>query len=196
MKIKATIATMLGMTLAIAGATTAEAAPPTECVSSSYICTTNGYQGVDIYDYWTYGGQDAELRWHNCTAYAAYQISLFTVKNDKYKELGMAKYWASRAPGLGLKVSTIPRWRDIAFWSSGHVAFVEDVVYFASGRVAYIVITEDNAGVDNPAWRLTKRRVLYPSDSSFPDKFITFPAIASGGGRPPVAYITPLGEAG
>jgi surface antigen len=196
MKLKVTVAALLGITLAIAGVTTAEAAPPTECVSSSYICTTNGYEGFDIYDYWTYGGQDSQYRWHNCTAYAAYQISLFTVKNNKYKELGMAKYWASRAPGLGLKVSTVPHWRDIAFWSSGHVAFVEDVVRFASGRVAYIVITEDNAGVDNPEWRLTKRRVLYPSDESFPEKFITFPAIMVGGGTPPVAYITPLAELG
>lgn len=177
----------------LGGELPANAAPPSECVSSTYICTTNGYQGKDIYDYWTYGEQDAQLRWHNCTAYAAYQISLFTVRNDRYKELGMAKNWALRAPGLGLTVSTVPHWRDVAFWSSGHVAFVEDVVYFASGRVAYIVITEDNAGVDNPEWRLTKRRVLYPSSTSFPEKFISFPMISAGGGTPPVANVVQTG---
>jgi surface antigen len=194
MKIKATLATMLGMTLAIAGATTAEAAPPTECISSSYSCTTNGYEGEDTYNYHFSSKLDAWGRKHNCTAYAAYQIGLFTFRNPDYGNLGNADEWAANALRFKLNVSTTPHWRDIAFWSSkgGHVAFVEDVVYFASGRVAYIVITEDNAGVEHPERRLTKRRVLYPSDASYPEKFITFPAIIAGGGRPPVAYKQPL----
>ena len=194
MIIKATIATMLGMTLAIVGATTAEAAPPTECISSSYSCTTNGYEGEDTYNYHFSSQTDAQGRKHNCTAYAAYQFGLFTARNPDYGRLGNADEWAANALRYKLKVSTTPHWRDIAFWGSdgGHVAFVEDVVYFASGRVAYIVITEDNAGVNHPERRVTKRRVLYPSDASYPEKFITFPAIIVGGGKPPVAYNQPL----
>jgi len=115
-----------------------------------------------------------------------------TPYNANYGKLGDATTWASRARAFGLSVSSVPHASDIAQWNYGHVAFLEDVVYFASGRVAYIVTTSDNAGITDIARRVTRRSVIYPSESDYPDNFISFPSYLSGGGTPPIAMIMPL----
>jgi hypothetical protein len=186
---KVAVATLV---MIFAGADQALALPPSECVSASYSCTTNGYAGQDSYGYYKYSTLDAAGRKHNCTSYAAFQIGLMTPYNANYGKLGDATIWASRARAFGLSVSSVPHASDIAQWNYGHVAFVEDVVYFASGRVAYIVTTSDNAGITDIAPRVTRRSVIYPSESDYPDNFISFPRYLSGGGTPPIAMIMPL----
>lgn len=159
----------------------ASAAPPSTCTSATYVCTTDGYVGRDPYGYWNSGVQDAAGRWHNCTAYAAFKISLYSPYNAAYGSLGDATTWAVRAKAAGLLVSNFPMERDIAQWNYGHVAFVEEVVYNSLGELWYIVTTSDNASVQL-ANRVTRRSVLYPKNSNFPDNFISFPPNGNGGG--------------
>lgn len=159
----------------------ASATPPSSCESATYVCTTDGYVGRDPYLYWKHGVQDAAGRWHNCTAYAAFKISLYSPYDAAYGRLGDATTWAVRAKAAGLLVSKLPMERDIAHWNYGHVAFVEEVVYNSGGELWYIVTTSDNAS-DKIANRVTRRSVLYPKNSNFPDNFISFPPNGNGGG--------------
>ena len=184
------------ISMSIISALPATAAPPSNCTSATYVCTTDGYAGRDPYGYWNYGVKDAAGRWHNCTSYAAFKISLYSPYNSSYAHLGNATTWATRAEALGLLVSTFPMEGDIAHWDYGHVAFVEDVVYNSSGVLLYIVTTSDNAS-ELVANRVTTRRVYYPRNSNYPDHFISFPQNGNAGGgssRPNYnVYSTPIG---
>jgi hypothetical protein len=169
--------------------TPALAAVPANCTSYAYACTLFGYAGKDPYGYWAFGAQDKAGRWHNCTSYAAYVVSIISPYDAQYKKLGLAKYWAVRAPGLGLQVSKSPEILSIAQWDYGHVAVVEDIGYNSRGQVTYVVTSSDNYS-ENPVKLVTTRHVYYRSDANYPDNFIVFPAWAGGGGTPPVAMIS------
>ncbi len=179
-KKKVSIGLFLGLGL-VQFATPASAAVPSNCTSTGYACTSYGYAGIDPYGYWRYGAKDSAGRWHNCTSYVAYVLSLISPYDSRYAHFHDATKWDTDAAAIGIPISKTPEVWDVAQWNYGHVAFVEDVVYNSSGSVAYIVTTSDNYST-NPSNLVTTRRVYYPGTSAYPDNFLHFPVISSGGG--------------
>jgi hypothetical protein len=98
-----------------------------------------------------------------------------------------AQYWDTDATNRTSAVlSQSPRVGDIAQWNAstnlefGHVAYVKTVVKTYGGQILYIVVADDNGGK-----LVTKQRKLYPRIMTgtirWPDNFITFPKVTSGG---------------
>jgi surface antigen len=155
------------------------------CTSTSYACQTWSYTGTDPYGYYKFSTKAPNGTLHNCTAYAAYMLSLRTGYDPRWATLGNASTWASRAKSFGLPVGQTPHVGDVAQWNFGHVAFVEQVNSDSAGKVVSIVVTDDNF---NRA--VTTRKTIYSGASTgvipYPDNFISFPS-TGGGGRPAVA---------
>lgn len=105
--------------------------------------STSGYSKVYRKEHWgMYGG-------HNCTNYVAYRLEKKRVKKFR---AGSATQWGNNAKRAGLTVTrSVPRKGDVAWWSFGHVAYVESV----NAKAGTFIVSEDNWG-GNFAWRKFK----------------------------------------
>ena len=105
-------------------------------------------------------------------------IGLTKFDDPNYGKLGNASDWDTSAVQYGFPVGQVPNDGDIAQFDSngGHVAWVEYVVYNANGSVSYIVTSDDNVS----GYTTAKKR--FPGTASWPDLFITLPALPGGGG--------------
>lgn len=163
--------------------------------TSSYACVTAfGYAGTDPYGLYKYGNKDSTGKWHNCTAYAAFRLSVSNPYMPAISYFHDASAWAKEAVSLvGATLNSTPKVGDVAWWGAssgltfGHVAVVDSISVNSSGSIVSIKVSDDNAG------RLvTTNRVLYPGTQTgtirYPDSFIRFPSFSSNGGggtRPP-----------
>jgi surface antigen len=175
------------LALALTFAAPALAAAPKECTSATYSCTSFGYSGSDPYGYWRYGVQDTSGRWHNCTSYVAYYMYQLEGYDSRIAHFHDAITWQSEAAAKGFLVTQEPMTYDVAYFGSGHVAVVEDVVYKSNLSIDYIVTTDDNASTVM-ANRVTTLRVRYPGTSKWPTSFIRLyetPVYTGGGGWGP-----------
>lgn len=168
---------------------------------SSYSCVSAfGYTGTDPYGVYKFGNRDSNLKWHNCTAYAAFRLYMSNPYMPAISTFHDASNWANDAVTLvGATLSMNPQVGDIAWWGSssgltyGHVAVVDSISYNSLGTVTSIKVSDDNAGR-----LITTNKVLYPGVQTgtiaYPQKFIRFPSYSSGGGgsRPPIAMNEPL----
>lgn len=74
-----------------------------------------------------------------CTSYAADKLNERGIPfNNSYKGVhwGNASNWKTAAQSAGVIVTTTPRAGDIAWWSSGHVAYVDSVNADGSANVS------------------------------------------------------------
>lgn len=190
------VTSILALAISICGAAPSALAASTSteaCVSSSYGCTTDSYSGSEMF----YSGSYLpSTLGHNCTVYAAYKMSLYKVFNARYRNLGDASNWAISAALIpGVVVSHAPHVNDVAQWNWGHVGWVESVTTNTSGVVTGIIVTDDNFGRN-----VTTRKLLYvggnQGSATWPDNFITFPALGSGSGKPWQFQIAPIASTG
>lgn len=132
---------------------------------------------MDPYGYYL-SGSLINGGWHNCTAYAAYMISITKMDDPNYNKLGNAIDWDTRAVQYGYPIGQVAHEGDIAQFDSGggHVAYVETVVYNSNGSVNYIVTSDDNVN----GYTTAKKR--FYGTASWPDLFISLPNLAAGGG--------------
>ena len=174
----------------------------TAVTSSSYSCVSNyGYTGTDPYGVYQYGKRDSNGKWHNCTAYAAYRLSVANPYMSAISTFHDASSWATEAVSLvGATLSSTPKIGDVAWWGAtsglpfGHVAMVDTLAYNSTGSIVSIKVSDDNA-----LRLVTTNRVLYPGTQTgtirYPDSFIRFPsypANGGGGSRPPGIRFDPL----
>jgi surface antigen len=115
----------------------------TNCKSSDYACTSNGYSGIDPWNFHNSSSFDGAGRKHNCTAYAAFQAARNGQANPGY--LGNANTWSANARAGGVRVDGNPTVGSIAnrtVGDYGHVAYVEAV------NSDGVWISEDNYGLN------------------------------------------------
>jgi len=146
-----------------------ELPPSKPVVGSTYLCT--GYAGCKNAGYSDAGYSNANDRmyWrmyagHNCTNYAAYRMIKAGMPDERpWAGGGNATYWGQymddvtdQRPAVG----AIAWWRahDGGVGSSGHVAYVEQVV-----SETEIVISEDSWGGDFHWRRITKDSGRWPT---------------------------------
>lgn len=108
----------------------------------------------------SFWGMDAG---HNCTNYVAYRLIHngleATFDSSKLANgRGGAAAWKARALEQGIAVDGSPRAGDIAWWSYGHVAYVERVNLDGS-----VVISEDSAPGGPFAWRKVTVKAGWPT---------------------------------
>lgn len=105
---------------------------------------------------------------HNCTNYAAYRMVKSGLPNERpWSGGGNATYWGTSMPRI---TDTVPRVGSIAWWragvypagSSGHVAYVEEVVSSSE-----IIVSQDSWGGEFSWARITRT-------SGWPSGFIHF----------------------
>lgn len=140
--------------------------------AADYSCDTGGYAGQSTGWWGKYYGagwaSSNSYGYHNCTLYAAYRIARNGV-GDPGKTLGNAYQWAATAQGLGIGVDQTPVAGAVAQWTNhaggnvGHVAYVEVVTN------SYIVISDDNYGLNT-----TDRFQIAVGSPAWPDNFIHF----------------------
>lgn len=119
-------------------------------------CTDGGACLIDAWDF--YQGQ--------CTSWVAYRLNQLNgiAFDDGYggRKWGNAEDWGATASALGIPVNGTPAVGSIAWYASGHVAYVEEVRSPTS-----VVISEMNYDYDN-GFRV---RTITPS-SGWPTGFI------------------------
>jgi surface antigen len=99
------------------------------------------YGGACVFDKWDfYQGQ--------CTSWVAYRLNELNdvAFNDSYdgQHWGDARTWASAARAAGIPVNGTPAPGSVAWYSSGHVAYVEQVI-----SPTEVSISEMNYDYDN-----------------------------------------------
>jgi surface antigen len=150
----------------------------------AYTMTCGNYGDTPSFSCVSYSGYHGQQPWgypvdangHNCTNYASYRLWQNGVANPG--NLGNAKDWDNSAVGYGITVNNTPAAGAIAVWeansapagASGHVAYVDA----ATG--SYIDISEDNYG------GTSMRKRFYTGESAWPDHFIHFKDLDTGGG--------------
>lgn len=105
-----------------------------------------------------------------CTSYASDKMNEHGVKlNNSYKNVrwGYASNWINAANAAHISYNTTPKKRDVAWFSYGHVAYVEDVD--SKGNVT---VSEYNY---SPKYDYNKRTIKKGS-SAYPKYFIHFGA--------------------
>src|SRR5665213_2450799 len=126
-------------------------------------CTDGGACLTDAWDF--YQGQ--------CTSWVAYRLNQLNgiAFNNNYggRHWGNAEDWGGTAEALGIAVNGTPSVGSVAWYSSGHVAYVEEVRSPTS-----VVISEMNYDYDN-GFRV---RTITPS-SGWPTDFIHIHDLAS-----------------
>lgn len=169
--------------------TSAASLNETYCEKRSYMCVNEtvgqypivtGYKGSDVaYSYDV--APDGSFIPHNCTSYVAYRFyKVMGYRDANYNRLGNAGSWATSATKYipGALVSGSPSEGDVAQWNWGHVAWVDYVEYDTSGRLSFIVISEDTYNL-----KVTRRRKLSPLvTDEWPHNFISLPIFGGGGG--------------
>jgi surface antigen len=147
-----------------------------------YRCTTGGYRAQST-GWWgtKYGAGWAAINsygYHNCTLYAAYRVAQNGVEDPGWN--GNASTWGSQAFDHGVRVDQSPGVGSIAQWNGGfygHVAYVESI------GPEYIEVTDDNYIDANTGW--TDRWRVARTSPAWPDNFIHFNDVSSGGSSPP-----------
>jgi len=160
-------------------------------IDSSYHCVSAyGYKGIDSYGYYKFASTRTDGSYpHNCTAFAAYMLSLLNKYDSNISYLGDASEWDNNAyKVVGATVGSVPHVGDIANWDyyggpDGHVAFVESLITNSSGTVIGIVALDDGYSA-----RKTAKTEIYKRDTSsgvlndgWPDHFLSFPKQPGGG---------------
>lgn len=142
-------------------------APPAQAASST-LCTgflpcllagrsDSGYTLVSLLSYWN------QTPGHNCTNYVAYRLSHGGRLVARPPGTNGATTWGDAARKFGVPVDDKPSVGAVAWWtaaaapSSGHVAYVEQVMPDGS-----VLISEDNLGGDF-RWRKVTRGTGWPS---------------------------------
>ncbi len=118
------------------------------------------------------GGKQIDDRWGmwecECTSYSADKLNERGVPfrwNYKSTNWGSAGHWLSAAKATGTPYGTYPRRGDVAWWSFGHVAYVDAVDSYGN-----VTISEYNW-----SWnRNFNTRTLKRGTSSYPNYFIHF----------------------
>ncbi|MEI7419304.1 MAG: CHAP domain-containing protein [Actinomycetes bacterium] len=161
-------------------------------IDSSYHCVSAyGYTGIDSYGYYKFSSYRPDGSYpHNCTAFAAYMLSIFNVYDRNISLLGNASEWDNNAYKVqGSIVGITPHVGDIANWdyyggTAGHVAFVQSLINNSSGTVIGIVAADDGFTSRKTALTEIYRRNTAngnPNDG-WPDHFLTFLRQPNGGG--------------
>ena len=159
--------------------------------ASAYLCTGYVACAGAGYSHFGYRTAGSAMYWrmyagHNCTNYAAYRMVRSGLPNVRpWTGGGNASEWGLKKAGI---TDAVPTVGSIAWWranapgtgSSGHVAYVEEVVSSTE-----IVISEDSWGGDFH-WR-TIRKV----DGRWPSGFIHFNDQTVTNVAPPVVGGTP-----
>lgn len=164
----------IGLVAALLLSLLALASPAPTQASSTYLCT--GYSGCAKagYSHAGYASRNDRMYWrmyagHNCTNYAAYRMIRAGVSSDRpWSGSGMAYNWGIANADITDQNPTVG---SIAWWnrnsggvgSSGHVAYVEKVIFRRE-----IVISEDSWGGDF-AWR-----TIVKDGRGWPSGFIHF----------------------
>ncbi len=141
-------------------------ASKTDCLSYAYDCTP-GYNGANASGTWAwshYGGSWAQTPngYHNCTLYAAWRLQQSGMGDPG--NWGNAGDWAAHNGGG----NSTPAVGAIAWWGSGHVAYVEQV----SGNTVFI--RADNfsytRGYTDAGWipASSVDKFLHPHDAPIP----------------------------
>ncbi|MCL8025541.1 CHAP domain-containing protein [Nocardioides bruguierae] len=165
----ALLASLLALLLGLAGLA---AVPSASAASSTYLCT--GYVACSKAGYPSggYRTEGSKMWWrmyagHNCTNYVAYRLVKSGASSERpWSGSGNATNWGVALSGL---VDQTPRVGAVAWYkanggwagSSGHVAYVEEVV-----SATQILVSEDNWGGDFD-WR-----VVTKGTNGWPDGFI------------------------
>ncbi|MGQ0631650.1 MAG: CHAP domain-containing protein [Sporichthyaceae bacterium] len=151
-------------------ASSASAAPPYEvvCKRTDFGCTTGGYGAQDLgWPDREYGQEYERGLVHNCTRYAAFQLSRRGLA-DPGRTFGHAHQWDDTVRSVygASAVNSSPLVGAIAQWDSfpndggfGHVAYVEEV------GTDFIKVTDDAYGGG------TSTRII-PRGSMWPHNFI------------------------
>ncbi len=118
------------------------------------------------------GGKRISDRWGmlecECTSYSADKLNERGVPfrwNYKGTSWGSAGNWLTVAKGTGTPYGTSPRRGDVAWWASGHVAYVDAVDSYGN-----VTISEYNWG---NRWNY-HTRTIKRGMASFPNFFIHF----------------------
>jgi surface antigen len=139
--------------------------------AADYSCDTGGYAGKSTGwwgDYYGDGWASSNsYGYHNCTLYAAYRIAQNGV-GDPGKSWGNAWQWAASAQATTPvdqtpAVGAVAQWTNHSGTNVGHVAYVEVVT------ASYIVISDDNYGLNT-----TDRFEIAVGSPAWPDNFIHF----------------------
>ena len=142
-------------------------APPAYAASTT-VCTgvvpcllagrsDSGYALVSVLSYWN------QTPGHNCTNYIAYRLSHSGRLVARPPGTNGASTWGDAAGKAGIPVDDMPSVGSVAWWSvagvpsSGHVAYVEQVLSDGS-----ILISEDNFTGDF-RWRSVSRGAGWPT---------------------------------
>jgi surface antigen len=134
-----------------------------ECRSSGNTCVAHtGFKPADT-RWW---GQ-ATNRVGNCTNYAAYRLIKNDAKDPGFNGSGGAVNWRNVVRSrLGKdRANGKPAVGSIAWWSYGHVAYVEKVVNGA-------VYLSDSSWPTRPGIGGSSRKILTPGGSGWPDAFL------------------------
>lgn len=159
--------------------------------SSAYLCTGYVACAEAGYSHFGYRTAGSQMFWrmyagHNCTNYVAYRMVRSGLPNERpWTGGGNATEWGAKKAGI---TDAVPTVGSVAWWranapgtgSSGHVAYVEEVV---SSTV--IVVSEDSWGGDFH-WRTIRK-----ADGRWPSGFIHFNDLAVTNVEPPVVQGTP-----
>jgi surface antigen len=207
--IKTILPTAIAVTMALSSTNAANALSTKSICQDgndySYHCVSfSGYKGVDEYGYHNHASHRPNGTFpHNCTAFAAYMLYLYNQFDQDISYLGNASEWDNNAYKVqGSVVSNTPHLGDIAVWdyygdSTGHVAFVKELIKNSSGVTIGFISADDRYGL-----RKTTLTEIYKRDTvsgvlneGWPDHFITFPKASSGGGSDTLVNMqrSPLG---
>ena len=159
--------------------------------SNAYACTkSSGYSGECPGSGY---GKSASVpgkfsNFHNCTCYVAYKLAASS-PTSSFTGLGDAVSWKANAAArysqgvrivdgrsssgaiTGISRANGPRGGDIAWWSFGHVAYVNDVLYDSHNNIYSVELTEDTYGLGKTAHYVLQRNALAP----WPYFYIRFP---------------------
>lgn len=165
---------LLGVPLALLLGLSAVLVAPPATAAITVLC--EGYKGCreDGMGNGGYARHRDTMYWrmysgHNCTNYAAYRMVRSGLPNTRpWEGGGNAEYWGYAMAKI---TDSVPRVGSVAWWpanvgpagSSGHVAYVEEVV-----SADTIIVSQDSWGGDFSWARITR------SGSSWPTGFIHF----------------------
>lgn len=162
-RLRTLLAQIAAAAVLVSGISLGAAAAPAEaaadgCINSACGFPWDEWEPAMNKSYWgAYSG-------HNCTNYVAWRL-IRNGDSSTRSGLGSAGSWKSYAESKGITVNTTPAVGAIAWYSWGHVAYVEKV----SADKKTITIYEDS--YNQKKFRVKKLTV---GTSGWPDKFLHF----------------------
>jgi surface antigen len=155
--------------------------------------TTNGYSAVANEYYWNMTPSG-----HNCTNYVAYMMYTYhrynkTTRPAWLNSNGIAAEWGLGAQAAGIPVDRVPVPGSVAWWSTGHVSYVE-TVEVVDGQTL-VTVSEDGASMGF-RWRTFNLAGLEGDFPGSEAQFIHFPYISKPFDNAPVPTIYPPAPVG